>query len=122
MGFGRKLLFGRSETVGGALGDALRQAAGETKAQRTARQERQFGNGQVFGNNNWTAPLWATRTTGDEITISFGLGKNEGQVLVANGHITTSSQFYTNAKKEKEHDHLLADGTVASRVDRHKSR
>lgn len=93
------------------------------QAEREARDERDrlFGSGEVGGNRNWSPPVHATRADGRPITISFGKGPRQGHVLVADGHITSMSAFYGTAKEGKGHDHLLPDGRVASRVDRHRS-
>jgi hypothetical protein len=41
MGIGKRILFGRSESVGGALTDAVKQLGGETSAQRRQRYDHQ---------------------------------------------------------------------------------
>ncbi|HVV71957.1 MAG TPA: hypothetical protein VHI52_10730 [Verrucomicrobiae bacterium] len=84
--------------------------------ERMARMERDFGNGKVGGDRNWTSPVHGTTLEGRPVTIAFGKGVKEGQTLVADGHIGMRA-FYAKRHTGLGHDHYLVDGTIASKID-----
>lgn len=80
------------------------------KCVRAAYDERCFGNGEVYDNRMFDAPIHAVTEHGRKITIAFGKAgtRRANDILVADGHVSSSS-FYGNARP-KGHDHLGADG------------
>lgn len=90
------------------------------KCVQAAYDERCFGNGEVYDNRTFNAPIHATTEGGRAITIAFGKDgtSRAGQILVADGHVSGSS-FYGNCRP-KGHDHLGPDGVF--HADRGRSR
>ena len=80
------------------------------KCVRRAYDERCFGDGEVYDNRRFDAPIHATTVDGRNITIAFGKnGTNRaGHILVADGHVSGNS-FYGNVRP-KGHDHLDSNG------------
>lgn len=82
------------------------------KCVRAAYDERCFGDGEVYDNRMFDAPIHATTEDGRRITVAFGkpgTGR-AGHMLVADGHVSGSS-FYGNTRP-KGHDHLGPDGVL----------
>ncbi|MFQ8871223.1 MAG: hypothetical protein ACLR7M_09955, partial [Varibaculum timonense] len=66
----------------------------------------EFGTGEnAGGDRNWTAPVYATTESGEEVTVSFGQNSREGQTLIAKGHVS-GEKFYS----DKGHDHYGPNG------------
>jgi hypothetical protein len=90
---------------------------------RQARPSKAFGTGNEdskYETRNWTAPVHAVTADGDPITISFGKGIHEGEILVKRGHARTPKEFY-GTKGQKHHDHFDKYGNSGRRGDRGKS-
>lgn len=100
----------------GTAGDVSATQA-EVRAARRERelQERdlQFGAGEAFGDRNWQPPVHATTKTGKPVTVAFGKGPRQGDVLICDGHVSRET-FYGSARVEKGHDHFHADGGAAA--------
>lgn len=84
---------------------------------KQAQAEREFGNGEVRGDRNWTPPVYGSTRDGRLVTISFGRGSRTGQTLVCDGHVSMKV-FYASNKPGQGHDHYLVDGAIASKADR----
>ena len=70
------------------------------------RIDRNFGNGEVGGDRNWTPPVYGTTESGQPVTVSFGQGYREGHTGIASGHVT-GAEYY---KKNDGHDHYGPNG------------
>ncbi|MEC3979645.1 hypothetical protein [Amycolatopsis sp. H20-H5] len=69
----------------------------------------QFGNGEVGGDNHWTAPVHGTTADGQDVTASFGTDGRDGEALIARGHADSMGGFY-GSSGQKGHDHFGPDG------------
>lgn len=66
-----------------------------------------FGNGEVGGDNRWTAPVYGATSDGREVTASFGQGGRDGHTLVSDGHVS-GAEFYND--ESPGHDHYGSSG------------
>lgn len=55
-----------------------------------------FGNGQIGGSPDFTAPVYSYMEGYGDVTASFERGASDGQTLLADGHVQTRSQFDGN--------------------------
>lgn len=65
----------------------------------------EFGNGEVGGDRNYTPPIHGETKPGDDVTFSQGIGKNDGDTLITDGHVDART-FYD----DKKHDHFKPNG------------
>lgn len=74
-----------------------------------------FGNGEVYGNRNWTPPVYGSTSSGQEVTTSFGIGPRDGETLIASGHLDRVD-FYGDKelRVKKRHDHYDAYGNLVA--------
>lgn len=71
------------------------------------------------GNNSFTPPVHACDSAGNPVTVSFGIGRCDGQTLIADGHASSMQEFY-GEKGAKLHDHFGPNGESGRRGDRGK--
>lgn len=69
------------------------------------RNDPNFGNGEVGGDNRWTPPVQGQTADGKDVTVSFGQGSRDGHTLIAKGHVN-GDKFYS----EGGHDHFGPNG------------
>ena len=71
--------------------------------------------GETYGNRNWTPPVYGSTSSGHDVTVSFGLGPRDGEVLIASDHLDRVD-FYGDKKLrvKKHHDHYDAYGNLVS--------
>ncbi|WP_124258654.1 hypothetical protein [Rhodococcus ruber] len=103
--------------MGTPLERADRIKAGRKEAERRER-ERQFGNGDVYGDRNWSAPVHAATRDGRPVTVSFGQGPRAGETLICDGHVGVTEFYERKRDGQKGHDHYLVDGRPANDIDR----
>lgn len=74
-----------------------------------------FGDGETYGNRNWTPPVYGSTSSGHDVTVSFGLGPRDGEALIASDHLDRVD-FYGDKKLrvKKHHDHYDAYGNLVS--------
>lgn len=97
-----------------------KEALSVKKGIQLACDERCFGDGEVYDNRTFAAPVYAITYDGKLITIALGKPgtSRAGQMLVADGHIELHT-FYGGKlaralgyKLAKGHDHFGSDGTL----------
>lgn len=69
------------------------------------REDSNFGNGEVGGDNRWTSPVHASTEDGRDVTVSFGKNSRDGHTLISKGHVS-GDRFYSS----KGHDHFGPNG------------
>lgn len=74
-----------------------------------------FGNGQVGGDRDWTAPVHGTTGYGQDVTVTFGQGYRDGHTGIASGHVDGAS-FYGGYG----HDHYGESGQLYADRDAYK--
>ncbi|WP_066913365.1 hypothetical protein [Millisia brevis] len=62
----------------------------------------------------WTEPVHATTHGGIAVTVSFGLGMRDGQVLLCGGHVTASDFFAMERDGMIEPHRYRVDGLPAT--------
>jgi len=88
------------------------------KQERRSRNEQQFGNGEVAGDDVWASPVHGTTNDGQDVTVSFGQGNNQGQTLISRGHTSMSEFYEPQADGQKGHDHYSPGGNTGEKGDR----
>ncbi|HEX6258865.1 MAG TPA: hypothetical protein VFZ48_05285 [Candidatus Saccharimonadales bacterium] len=74
-----------------------------------------FGSGDpVYDSRTSTAPVHATTTDGQEVTVSFGKGSNENELFIADGHVEDPKEFW-GEHGVKGHDHFFGNGEGTNR-------
>jgi hypothetical protein len=81
------------------------RAAREEQESSNPRTSDQFGNGEVGGDNRWTAPVYGTTDAGEDVTVSFGQEGRTGHTGITDGHVT-GEQYYGASG----HDHYGSSG------------
>ena len=80
-----------------------------------------FGTGESSsvsgGNGSFTPPVHACDSSGNPVTVSFGLGSRSGQTLIASGHAPDMASFY-GTDGNKLHDHFGPNGESGRNGDR----
>lgn len=107
----------RAERIAAGRKEAARRMELAKKDSARLEREQEFGNGEVFGDSrNWTPPLHATTRKGLPVTVSFGLGKRDGETLICDDHVDSDTFYQRQNDGLKGHDHYLIDGRPAGGV------
>lgn len=64
---------------------------------------------------NFSAPVYGTDGGGQQVTVSFGSGRCEGQTLIARGHVSEDDFNKDNGERHVGHDHYMPDGSPAGK-------
>lgn len=69
------------------------------------REDSNFGNGEVGGDNSWSSPVYGNTSDGQDVTVSFGQGGRDGHTGISSGHVT-GAEYYGSGG----HDHYGSNG------------
>lgn len=72
------------------------------------RQRWEKGGRYHSGNRNWHRPVHGTTADGQDVTVSFGRGKRDGETGIASGHVSEGQYYGTPGNKG--HDHYGPNG------------
>ena len=76
-----------------------------------------FGTGTSGGNKGFTPPVHGCDSSGNPVTVSFGIEAHDGEILIASGHAPDMASFY-GPKGSKRHDHCDRNGNSGKHGDR----
>jgi len=68
-----------------------------------------FGTGEVGGSPNFEPPIHGYMEGYGDVTASFGRGPNQGETLLADGHVQSRAQFDGHSGR-RGHDHYDGRG------------
>lgn len=98
---------GRRRRDGGGRRGGRAYTSPEARQREIAEAEakKNFGNGEVRGDNSWTSPVYGNTEDGQDVTVSFGQGSREGHTGISSGHVEMGEYYGQGG-----HDHYGRDG------------